>query len=397
MQSYFADFHVHIGLSESGRWIKIPTSNRLTLRNILHEAAERKGMNIIGVVDALSPVVRQDLSRLVAEGLLELDSQGGYRYKNKLTLLLGAEIETSEPDGGLAHTLVFLPDMELMSRFAALMSKHIKNIDLSSQNAHMSLSELLVIARSFEAMIIPAHVFTPHKSLYGSCTNRMDRILRDREIASVSAVELGLSSDTALADRIGELGNFTYISNSDAHSLDKIAREYNILNLAAPTFHECLQAFFRQAGRAVVANFGLDPRLGKYHRTFCSGCNSVLEEQPGCSGFDLCPFCGSKKIIRGVLDRINEIADYTAPRYPEHRPPYRHQVPLSFVPGIGKKALEKLIGVFGNEMAILHQAGEKELSAVVGAKSADIIVKARGGQVGILAGGGGIYGKLTKN
>ncbi len=395
MKDFFADFHVHVGLSERGQWVKIPTSNRLTLRNILAEAAERKGLQLVGVVDALSPLVREDFSLLAAEGLLTLDSQGGYRYDDRLTLLLGAEIETSELDGGSAHTLVFLPEIGLMADFAATMSRHIRNIHMSSQNAHMPLAELVRTAAPFDALIVVAHAFTPHKGLYGSCTARMANILGEREMAAIAAVELGLSADSSLADRIGELASFTFITNSDAHSLDKIAREYNLLSLEAATFQECAWAFARRNGRAVTANFGLDPRLGKYHRTFCGECDYF---DPAGEPFTVaCPRCGSGKIVRGVFDRIDDIADWAEPRHPAHRPPYRHQIPLSFIPGVGGKALGKLLAAFGTEMNVLHSAGGDTLRDVAGDKVAAAILAARAGEAAITAGGGGTYGKLAKN
>ncbi len=395
MHTIFADFHIHVGISESGDWVKIPTSNRLTLRNILAEATARKGLQLIGIADALSPHVRRDFALLAAEGLLNLDSQGGYRYNDRLTLLLGAEIETSEPDGGMAHTLIFLPDIATMEKFAATMSRHIRNIRISSQNAHMPLAELIRTAAPFGALIVVAHAFTPHKGLYGSCTPRMAAILGEREMASIAAVELGLSADSYLADRIGELAGYTFITNSDAHSLDKIAREYNQLLLESCTFQECAWAFARRMGRKVTANFGLDPRLGKYHRTFCGECDYFA---PAGEVFtDRCPRCGSRKIVRGVFDRIDAIADWPEPRHPDHRPPYRHQVPLSFIPGVGGKALAKLLAAFGTEMNVLHRATEAEIRAVVGGKAAVTILATRAGEAAITPGGGGVYGKLAKN
>jgi uncharacterized protein (TIGR00375 family) len=395
MQTYYADFHIHIGISETGRWVKIPTSNRLTLRNILAEAAQRKGMNIIGIVDALSPLVRDDLDRLLTEGLLTLDSQGGYHYGDSLTLLLGAEIETTEPEGGTAHTLVYLPDAYTMGKFADTMANHIRNINLSSQNAHMPLAQLVKIAAAFEAAIVPAHVFTPHKSLYGACTKRLTDILGDREIGALTAIELGLSADTEMADTIAELAELTYLSNSDAHSLDKIAREYNVLSLDKPTFQECVFAFKRQHDRRVIANFGLDPRLGKYHHTFCPACN-YTEPRDGDS-LERCPQCGNKKIINGVAGRIKTIADYTAARHPAHRPLYHHQIPLGFIPGLGEKAMDKLLATYGTEMAIIHKADIKQIEETVGEKLAAAIQRASAGQAEIVTGGGGIYGKLAKN
>jgi len=393
MKDYFADFHVHIGINEQGKWIKIPTSRNLTVRNITTEAVQRKGMDIVGIVDAMSPSVLDDLGRLIEEGNLELLAGGGYRFENKVTILLGAEIETAETDGGLAHTLIFLPDMETMRHFSGFMSKHIRNIHMSSQNAHMPLEELIRSAAAYNAIIIPAHIFTPHKSLFGSCTGRISRILSDTSISAISAMELGLSADTSMADRIDELSAFSFITNSDAHSLDKIAREYNIIQLEEANFEECRLALARKRGRGLVANYGLNPKLGKYHRTCCAKCGGQLTPE---DGRHECLNCGSKRMVRGVLDRIDEIADRQVPIHPAYRPPYYYQIPLEFIPGIGGKTLSKLLLRFGTEMNVIHHASDDELFEFLGAKLAAQLIMARTGKADIINGGGGIYGRLSK-
>jgi uncharacterized protein (TIGR00375 family) len=395
MANYYSDLHIHVGISENGQWVKIPTSSRLTIKNILNEAVERKGLDIIGIVDALSPVVLNDLEALVENGALTLNAGGGYRYLDKITLLLGAEIETSEKQGGQAHTLIFLPDIFSMKKFSERMSNHIRNICLSSQNAHISLGKLIEIASEYEAIIIPAHVFTPHKSLFGVCCQRLENILTDRQIEGIAALELGLSADNILADRMPELAEFSFLSNSDAHSLDKIAREYNILALEQADFMEFHKACKREEGRRVVANYGLDPRLGKYHRTFCAACNGVILQRVDTDG--LCPFCNKPKLIKGVFDRIEEIASVNIPNHPSHRAPYFYQIPLEFIPGIGKKAIEKLLTEFGTEMNILHRATYEELVSCIGRRLADLIEQTRLGQAVIVNGAGGIYGRVIKS
>jgi uncharacterized protein (TIGR00375 family) len=397
MQQFFVDLHIHVGKSESGNWIKIPTSARLTLRNILEEAQSRKGMQIIGIVDALSPLVIADIEGLYQEGLLELTANGGYQYKKDITLLLGAEIETVEEDGSLAHTLIFLPDIKHIKRFSDYMKKYIRNINLSSQNAHIPFQKLIQIAAGFQAMIIPAHVFTPFKGLFGVCTDRLSKLLTEKESSQISAIELGLSADTFLADRIAELADFSFVTNSDAHSLEKIAREYNIFLLPEASFEECKWAFARKDNRKIIANYGLNPHLGKYHCTMCIKCESVyIEDKFSQAGTRVCPHCNSKRIIKGVYDRINEIADFREPVHPLHRPPYHYQIPLEFIPGIGKKVLSKLQNAFGTEMNILHTASKEDLQNLLGDKLANEIENARSGNALIDAGGGGIYGKIIK-
>ena len=98
-----------------------------------------------------------------------------------------------------------------------------------------------------------------------------------------------------------------------------------------------------------------------------------------------------------MLDRIITIADKKESKSPKNRPPYIYQVPLTFVPGLGNRTIEKLLSNFGNEMNILHKLSEDDLEAVVGEKIANTIISAREGKVSIHSGGGGVYGKIEVN
>jgi PHP family Zn ribbon phosphoesterase len=124
----------------------------------------------------------------------------------------------------------------------------------------------------------------------------------------------------------------------------------------------------------------------------CIECES--EYKVDIMGDKVCPNCGSKKIIKGVYDRINENADYQESVHPLHRPPYYYQIPLEFIPGVGKKSLAKLLNVFGTEMNILHTAAKEDIKNLVGDKLANEIERARTGGALIDAGGGGTYGKI---
>lgn len=391
MQEYFVDLHVHVGMNESGQWVKMATSPSLTLANILYEGRTRKGLHILGIVDAASPRVQADLEKLLAGGLLTLLSGGGYKHHAGAILLPGAEFETVE-DHGLAHCLAFFPDLTTIKKFSTEMAKHIKNINLSSQNCHVPMRNILPLIDHLGGIFLPAHAFTPHRSVYGSCTHSLLQLLPDLLLAKVAAVELGLSADSFLADRFSELSAFSFVSNSDAHSLGKIGREYNIMQLAEASFQEVVMALKRQNGRRITANYGLDPRLGKYHRTRCLACETTADSIPPVA---VCPRCGSAKIVYGVLDRITEIADRVEPLTPPHRPPYHFQIPLEFIPGLGKRAIEKLLSYFGTEMAVLHEAREEQLAKVLDPVLAQRILLARRGDAILSAGGGGKYGRMA--
>ena len=230
MQEMFADLHVHIGRSENGKPIKITAARSLNFANIAKECAERKGIQIVGIIDCASPYVIEDIENFLKTGEAYEIKDGGIIYKDKVCIILGSEIETSEinNDGknGSAHNLCYFPKLEDIKGFSKEMSKYIKNITLSSQRACLSAYELIDIVEKYNGVLIPAHAFTPHKSFYGNCTSRLERIFKEK-FNKIFAIELGLSADTELADQISELETRTFVTNSDAHSLPKIAREYN--------------------------------------------------------------------------------------------------------------------------------------------------------------------------
>ena len=201
----------------------------------------------------------------------------------------------------------------------------------------------------------------------------------------------GLSSDTNLADQISELETKTFLTNSDAHSLPKIAREYNEIQVEDISFKELVKAIKNEDKRKIVSNYGLDPKLGKYHRTYCEVCNMRV---PGKAPVTKCKNCDSRNITMGVLDRIEIIKDKKKTESPEFRAKYVYQIPLTFIPGIGPKVMNKLLINFETEMNVLHKLSYDDIEAVCGANVAKNIINAKTGNLNISAGGGGVYGKV---
>ena len=394
MYEVFADMHVHIGRSEGGKPIKITAAKSLNFANIAKECVDRKGINLVGIIDCASTYVIEDIENFLKTGeAFELE-KGGIIYKNKVCIILGSEIETAEinDDGktGSAHNLCYFPYLSDIKAFSKEMSHHIKNITLSSQRADLSAYELIDIVKKHNGILIPAHAFTPHKSFYGNCTSSLRRIFKEK-YDDIYGIELGLSSDTFLADEISELENKTFLSNSDAHSLPKIAREYNKMLVEDINYEEFLKVVKREDGRKILKNYGLDPKLGKYHRTYCEVCKKqILGKAP----VTRCDTCDSRNITMGVLDRIEVIKDKEKTKSPDFRPEYIYQIPLSFIPGLGQKTVEKLLDYFGTEMTILHKLSNDDIEAVIGEKVAQNIINAREGKMNIVAGGGGIYGQV---
>lgn len=388
MKTVFADMHIHIGRTEGGLPVKITASPNLTFDRILQEASQRKGIDLIGIIDAHSPPVQQEIAAGLMDGRYRECSGGGIRFAST-TVILGAEVEIKREGQGAAHVLAYFPHFDAMAQFTRFLSRNVRNPQLSTQRFHGSVEELEDQVEALGGLLVPAHVFTPFKSVYGSAADRLAQVFRLQRLA---AVELGLSADTAMADRIGELQQFTFITNSDAHSLPKIGREYHRVEVDAACFDEWKKALLRQEGRRVSANYGLDPKLGKYHRTRCADCDAFLQDPTETR----CPVCSGPNVVKGVQDRIAEIADSDGSS-PVHRPPYIYQVPLEFLPGLGPKTLDKLVERFGSEMNILHRAPLDAIAAVANANIAEYIGLARQGRLTVEEGGGGVYGRVRQS
>jgi uncharacterized protein (TIGR00375 family) len=386
MYEVFSDLHVHIGRSENGKPIKITAARSLNFANIAKECYERKGINLVGIIDCASPYVIEDIEIFLRTGEAYELEKGGIIYKNQVCIILGSEIETAEinDDGktGSAHNLCYFPHLSDIKSFSDEMSHHIKNITLSSQRCDLSAYDLIDIVKKYNGVFIPAHCFTPYKSFYGNCTSSLKRIFKEK-FDDIYAIELGLSSDTYLADEISELSNKTFLTNSDAHSLPKIAREYNKMEMEDINFEEFVKVLKREDGRRIIANYGLDPKLGKYHRTFCEICNKQI---PGKAPVTKCDTCDSRNITMGVYDRIEIIKDKPKSVSPSFRPQYVYQIPLTFIPGVGPKAIDKLLDQFGTEMTVLHKLSNDDIEAACGDKIAKSIIAARDGKISIAEG-----------
>ena len=395
MYEIFADLHVHIGRSENGKPIKITAARSLNFANIAKECADRKGINVVGIIDCASPYVIEDIENFLKTGEAYELEDGGIIYKDKVCIILGSEVETSEKGrngkSGSAHNVCYFPHLSDIKGFSNELSHHLKNITLSTQRTDLSGYDLVEMVERYNGILVPAHIFTPHKSYYGNCTDRLENVFKER-FDKIFAVELGLSSDTFLADEISELETRSFLTNSDAHSLPKIAREYNKMLVEDISFKEIVKAMKNEDGRKILANYGLDPKLGKYHRTYCDDCNKTIETK---EPVETCPMCGSKNVTFGVFDRIELIKVKQQTKSPENRPPYIYQIPLGFIPGVGGKTIQKLLDNFETEMNILHKLTKDDIEMVVGEKVANNIENAIRGNCEVHAGGGGNYGKVT--
>ncbi|MHB8124097.1 MAG: endonuclease Q family protein [Desulfitobacteriaceae bacterium] len=382
MRVIYADLHIHIGQSLDGKVVKITASKSLTLPNIIKEARDVKGLSLVGIIDAHSTGVRQDFLSLIEKGELVYLSGGGYVAKS-LVIIPGTEVELRVGDGN-AHFLAYFPTIAHIEAYVYFLKPYVKNLQLSSQKAFLPVEVWLEVVEKNEGVWFPAHAFTPHKGIYGNCCRRLNEVLPVRP----QALEIGLSADRSMARSISELDGVQLFSNSDAHSLPKIAREYNVLELSDNSYSGFKDLLTHKSGR-IITNFGFPPQVGKYHRTFCLVCEQVVKDNPPQL---ICPQCGSKHVVVGVLDRLLSIADRPIKNSGSH---YIYQVPLRQLPGIGPKMYSKLLNIFGTEMAVLHAAPVDQLIQVGGEKIAQWIIQARHNELTFEAGGGGIFGRVV--
>ncbi|MGI6412450.1 MAG: endonuclease Q family protein [Syntrophomonadaceae bacterium] len=387
MQHLFGDLHVHIGRAGNNR-IKITASKSLDLKSIIFSYAPRKGLGIVGVVDAGSTAVSAEIEELLEAGHLIEQEKGGLLAANGILLITGCEVETSEG----FHVIIYLPYMDSIRKLQKYLKTRVNNLVLSTQKVKATVVDLINLAAVLDGILCLAHAFTPHKGIYGFWTSNIKEKIGE-DINHIGVLELGLSADTDMADMIEETRNFTFLTNSDAHSAANIGREYNQFRVQDKSFQELRYCFKKEHGRRVTANYGMDPLLGKYHRSYCLDCSTITSEKPPVTW---CHTCGSNNLVMGVYDRIALIRDFQEPHHPLDRPPYNYRVPLKDLPGVGPRAMEKLLNVFPNEIYVTENAPVKAIARITGNPVAQLIEGMRAGRLLISPGGGGRYGKVKK-
>ncbi|HUW66714.1 MAG TPA: TIGR00375 family protein [Candidatus Nanoarchaeia archaeon] len=377
-----ADLHIHSKYS-------MATSGRMDIPTLGVESV-KKGIQLVGTGDCLHRKWLDDI-----KSLPEVDN--GVYGKDSARFVLTVEVE----DTDRVHHLLIVPDVAKAEEIREAFEQFSVNIDTDGRpNVNLNGIRIAEIAKDAGAIIGPAHAFTPWTALYAyhdslvSCYGDM--------APYISFVELGLSADTDLADRISELHRLTFLTNSDAHSPwpNKLAREFNRFQMEDITFPELEKAILRIDGRKPVMNVGLYSQQGKYHESACIRCYQHYTLRESIMKKWRCT-CGGM-IKKGVVDRIEEKADATG--HPEHRPPYLHLFPLSEIIMIAlgmasttskkvKSNWEILVDRFGSEVTVLLEA---ELDGIEGVDPNVIsaIRKFREGKVRVVPGGGGQYGKI---
>jgi len=258
----------------------------------------------------------------------------------------------------------------------------------------------IILEISPESMVIPAHAWTPHFSVFGSQSG-FDSIEECFEELSPSiyAIETGLSSDPPMNWRLSKLDNIILISNSDAHSPAKIGREANIFDTEL-SYKAITDAI--KTGKGLLGTVEFFPEEGKYHYDGHRACGVRLSPKETIKRNYLCPVCG-KKVTVGVMHRVELLSDREEGFKPAKALPFNSIIPLpEIIAEINNCSTQSKV-VFNNYMKTIYKLGSEyhillseSISEIekVDLKLAEAIDRMRNGKIFVAPGFDGEYGKI---
>lgn len=398
---YYTDLHIHSKYSRA-------TSKSLNLEE-LAIWAKKKGLNVIGTGDFTHPAWFEEIKEKLVEtddGTFRLKPEIEKQINANVKFILTVEISTIYKKWDKTrkvHHVVFVPDLKTATNFREKLGAigNIKSdgrpiLGLDSRN----LLET-VLESGENSYIIPAHIWTPWFSVLGSKSG-FDSIedcygdLSDH----IFALETGLSSDPEMNWHVSKLDKFRLVSNSDAHSASKLAREATVFDIE-PNYYSIMNAL--KTGEGYTGTVEFFPEEGKYHKDGHRKCNICLTPEETKKYNGICPICG-KPLTIGVLSRVNELSDRKKiTTLPKTAGKVFSLVPLqeiiSEIKGVGPSSksvtteYEKLINEFGSELNILQNIPLDELSKTSPLLK-EAISRLRQGKVIKQAGFDGEYGSI---
>jgi len=409
--TFTADFHVHSCFSRA-------TAKNLDLEH-LHVAAQLKGITVVGTGDATHPGWFAEIQKKlvpVGDGLLRLNDtlraacakDVPTSCRSEVRFILVSEISNIYKKNGQTrknHNLVFLPTLEAAERFNRRLDQ-IGNIRSDGRPIlGLDARDLLEILLETDAraFLIPAHIWTPWFSLLGSKSgfDSLEECFEDLS-GHIFAAETGLSSDPAMNRLVSSLDRLTLISNSDAHSPSKLAREANIFH-CEPGYGAIRAALEQPQSGNFGGTLEFYPEEGKYHLDGHRKCAVRLTPAETREVNGMCPVCG-RPLTVGVFNRVQMLADRTAETIPAGQPPFESLIPL---PEILAELLEvgtatKTVGrayalalaSLGNELQILRVIPPAQIDTIGIPLLGEAIRRMRSGEVDITPGYDGEYGRI---
>jgi uncharacterized protein (TIGR00375 family) len=403
---FIADLHIHSKYSRA-------TSRDLNPEN-LWKWAQLKGISVVGTGDFTHPEWLKEL-----EDNLEPSDNGLFSLKNTfktdnvpascrsdVSFMLSAEISCiyrKNDKTRKIHSIVLAPGFsvagQINDRLRQIGNLHSDGRPILGLDAKELLKIVLDI--SPDAMVIPAHAWTPHFSVFGAVSgfDSLDECYEELT-PHIHAIETGLSSDPLMNWRLSALDRITLISNSDAHSPSKLGREANVLDTDI-SYSGIIDALKTRKGFSGTIEFF--PEEGKYHYDGHRACDVSLTPKESIRHNNICPVC-NKKLTIGVMHRVEKLADREEGFRLKGAPFFHSIIPLTEVIGeafqvgpTSKKVAAmyfNLLGVLGNEFRILIDTPLHDIEIAGSAKLKEAIAKMRSGDVSIAPGYDGEFGKI---
>jgi len=395
----FADLHIHSKYARA-------TSKDMDIEH-LTEYGRLKGLNLIGTGDFTHP---EWLNKL-KQKLRPIEDTGLYVYDN-MNFMLTTEVSTIySQDNKIRkiHHIIHVPSFDIVDQINEELKKLGADLGIDgrlllSGRTSVELVELLVKIYK-DILIVPAHVWTPWFSVFGSKSgfDSVEECYQD-QTKYIYALETGLSSDPKMNWRLSFLDRFVLMSNSDSHSPWpwRLGRECNVFDLKKLTFWEILDMIKKKDQSRFLFTIEVEPAYGKYHWTGHRNCNVRLSPKQSLKVNDICPKCGRKMTV-GVEERVEELADREEGVVPENVIPFKSLIPLSELIKTSLKIdtlysksvwseYNKLIEEFNNEFNVLLDVPREELERTTRKQLVDIIMKNREGKIKVLPGYDGVYG-----
>jgi len=395
----FADLHIHSKFARA-------TSKDMDIEH-LTKYGRLKGLNLIGTGDFTHPEWLKELK----QKLQPVEDTGLYVYDN-MNFILTTEVSTIySQDNKIRkiHHVIHVPSFDIVDQINEELKKLGANLGIDgrlllNERTSIELVELLIKIYK-DTLIVPAHVWTPWFSVFGSKSgfNSVEECYQD-QAKHIYALETGLSSDPKMNWRLSSLDRFALMSNSDCHSPWpwRLGRECNVFELKKLTFWEIFDAIKKKDKKRFLFTVEVDPAYGKYHWTGHRNCNIRLSPKQSLKVNDICPKCGRKMTV-GVEERVEELADREEGFVPKNAIPFKSLIPLSElikasfrIDTLYSKSVwseyNKLVENFNNEFNVLLDVSREELEKITKKQLADAIIKNREGKIKVLPGYDGIYG-----
>ena len=407
--AFYADLHIHSKYSRA-------TSKNCDLKHLAYWA-RKKGITVVGTGDFTHPVwqaelkeqlvpaepglfrLRPDLEKEVT-AMLPSACQGTTRF------MLSVEISTIYKKGDKTrkiHHLLYAPNFSAVERMTERLSR-IGNVK-SDGRPILGLDSRHLLEITLESdpgsYLVPAHIWTPWFAALGSKSgfDAIDECYADLA-PHIFAVETGLSSDPEMNWRVSSLDRFRLVSNSDAHSPEKLGREACVFDTELDYF-SIRRAL--ETGHGYHGTIEFFPEEGKYHLDGHRNCQVRLLPHETKQLDGRCPECG-KPLTVGVMHRVDDLADREDDTQPATAGAVQSLVPLpemlSEILHVGPKSkkvghhYEGLLNQLGPELQLINHIPLEEIRKSGDTLIAEAISRLRKQEVIRDAGYDGVYGTI---